>query len=111
MAAAPKSTHVGGAEGPTDAGGIVKDLVVTALLALAIFGPFVGLKTVAASGTLALQQRWGEVAVFVAITVAGRLCILLYQMMKAKGGGGSGQGCRGKNPTSPSASISVRSCC
>ncbi|MGL6181457.1 MAG: ABC transporter permease subunit, partial [Aestuariivirga sp.] len=84
MAAAPKSTHVGGAEGPTDAAGIVKDLIITALLALAIFGPFVGLKTVTASGTLALQQRWGEVAVFVAITVAGRLCIHLYQMMKPK---------------------------
>ena len=84
MAAAPKSTHVGGAEGPTDAAAIVKDLIITALLALAIFGPIVGLKTVTASGTLALQQRWGEVAVFVAITVAGRLCIHLYQMMKPK---------------------------
>ena len=84
MAAAPKSTHVGGAEGPTDAAAIVKDLIITALLALAILGPFVGLKTVTASGTLALQQRWGVVAVFVAITVAGRLCIHLYLMMKPK---------------------------
>ena len=63
---------------------IVKDLIGTALLALAIFGPIVGLKTVTASGTLVLLQRWGEVAVIVAITVAGRLCIHLYQMMKPK---------------------------
>jgi branched-chain amino acid transport system permease protein len=83
MAAAPKSTHVGGGEGPTGAGGIAKDLIVTGLLALAIFGPFIGLKTVAASGTLALQQRWGTVAIFVGLTVIGRLLILLYQQWRA----------------------------
>ena len=84
MAAAPKSTHVGGADGPTDVAGIVKDLIITGLLALAILGPIVGLKTVAASGTLALQPRWGTVAVLVAITMAGRLLIHLYGLYAPK---------------------------
>lgn len=82
MAAAPKSTSVGGGDGPTDATGLIKDLIITALLSLAIFGPIVGLKTVSATGTLALQQRWDWVAYLVGATVAGRLLIHLYNMNK-----------------------------
>jgi branched-chain amino acid transport system permease protein len=59
-------------------GAVFKDLVLTALLSAAILGPIVGLKTVAATGTLALAQRWGLVATLVAIVVAGRLAFHLF---------------------------------
>ena len=86
MAQAPKSTHVGGDTRPMDSAAVVKDLVVTAILSLAILGPIVGLKTVTATGTLALVQRWGLVAVLIAIVVGGRLLHHLYVWSKPEAG-------------------------
>ena len=84
MATTPKLTHVGGGDGPKDAAGLAKDLIVTALLCLAIFGPIVGLKTVTATGTLALDHRWMLVALLTAATVGGRFLIHMYNMSRTE---------------------------
>ncbi|MGQ0485445.1 MAG: high-affinity branched-chain amino acid ABC transporter permease LivM [Hyphomicrobiales bacterium] len=78
MAAAPKSTQAAAESRPVDVGRIVKDLLLTSILAFVILGPIVGLKTVAATGSLALVQRWGAVAGLVAVIAAGRLVHHLY---------------------------------
>jgi branched-chain amino acid transport system permease protein len=78
MAATPKSSLVAAQSRPLDVGHIVKDLLLTAILAFVILGPIVGLKTVAATGTLALIQRWGTVAGLVAVIAAGRLLHHIY---------------------------------
>jgi branched-chain amino acid transport system permease protein len=78
MATAPKSAEAALDSRPLDAAAVVKDLIITAILSLAILGPIVGLKTVAVSGSLELVQRWGLVAVLVAIVVAGRLLHHIY---------------------------------
>ena len=59
MAAVPKSTQTAATAKPLDGAAILKDLVLSAILATVILGPIVGLKTVTATGTLALEQRWG----------------------------------------------------
>ncbi|WP_162918220.1 high-affinity branched-chain amino acid ABC transporter permease LivM [Taklimakanibacter deserti] len=61
----------------TDFNRILIDVALTALIAFAILGPIVGLKTEAPQGGLVLQQRWGWVASFVAIITAGRLALHL----------------------------------
>jgi branched-chain amino acid transport system permease protein len=78
MAAAPKSTQAVAESRPVDAAHIVKDLILTSILAFVILGPIVGLKTVAVTGSLALVQRWGAVAGLVAVIAAGRLVHHLY---------------------------------
>jgi branched-chain amino acid transport system permease protein len=78
MAAAPKSTPAAAESKPLDVGRVVKDLLLTSILAFVILGPIVGLKTVAATGSLALVQRWGAVAGLVAVVAAGRLVHHLY---------------------------------
>ncbi len=67
---------------PLDAGAIVKDVVLTSILAFVILGPIVGLKTVAATGSLMLVQRWGFVAVLVAIVAGGRLAYHIFVWSK-----------------------------
>ncbi|MCB1377787.1 MAG: high-affinity branched-chain amino acid ABC transporter permease LivM [Alphaproteobacteria bacterium] len=84
MASTPKSTELTAGNRPLDAAHVIKDLVITALLSLAILGPIVGLKTVTATGTLALVHRWGLVAVLIAIVVVGRLLHHLYVWNKAQ---------------------------
>jgi branched-chain amino acid transport system permease protein len=61
-----------------DPAAIAKDTILTAIIALAIFGPIVGLKTIAIGNGLALQQRWGLVAVLVAIVAAGRMLLNIF---------------------------------
>ena len=61
-----------------DLAAIFKDVLLTSILALAILGPIVGLKTFATSGTLALEHRWGLVAVLVGIVAAGRLIYHIF---------------------------------
>ncbi len=78
MAPAPKSTSVMAEARPLDAIAVARDVFLTALLATVILGPIVGLKTVTATGSLALQERWGLVAVLVAIVAAGRLAYHLF---------------------------------
>ncbi len=76
MAAPPQSPQA--AARSLDMGHVVKDLLLTSILALVILGPIVGLKTVAVTGSLALVQRWGAVAVLVGVVAAGRLVHHLY---------------------------------
>jgi Domain of unknown function (DUF3382) len=56
---------------------VARELVLTAVLAFLILGPIVGLKTVSATGSLALEQRWGYVLIFMAIAVSIRLATLM----------------------------------
>ena len=67
MAAAPKSNDVKTEALPLKFAAIAKDVLFTAILAFVIVGPILGLKTFAISGSLALEQRWGLVALFAAI--------------------------------------------
>ncbi len=52
---------------------IARDVLFTAILAFVILGPIIGLKTIAVTGSLALQQRWDVVAYLTAIVAGGRL--------------------------------------
>ena len=82
MVAAPKSTSFTTETASLDTIAIAKDVLLTAILATVILGPIVGLKTVTAIGSLALVQRWGLVAVLVAIVAAGRLGYHLFVWSK-----------------------------
>ncbi len=56
----------------------LKDAVVAGVIALALFGPTIGLKTVTTTGGLELAHRWGAVAIAVAVVFAGRLLLNLF---------------------------------
>ena len=59
--------------------GSLKEAVIAAIVALALFGPLVGLRTVAGiSNNLALDQEWMQVAGIVAIVFFGRLFLSLF---------------------------------
>ena len=73
MVAAPKSNEGMAETRPLRIAAIAKDVLFTAILAFIILGPILGLKTFAISGSLALEQRWGLVAIFAAIAAGGRL--------------------------------------
>jgi len=56
----------------------LKDSVIAAVIGLVLFGPLVGLETVPGSESrLAVNQRWGVVAIIVAVVFAGRLALNL----------------------------------
>ncbi|MBW8268940.1 high-affinity branched-chain amino acid ABC transporter permease LivM [Caldovatus aquaticus] len=58
----------------------LKDAALTALVALALFAPLVGLRTdVAPAGGLYLRQRWDDVAILVALAFAARLALLAWR--------------------------------
>ena len=78
MATTPKTDGQPTAPRTNDSSAIMKDVVLTSILALVILGPIVGLKTYAVSGSLALEQNWGLVAVLVGIVAAGRLAYHLF---------------------------------
>jgi branched-chain amino acid transport system permease protein len=82
MAAAPKSNDVVTEARPLKVAAIAKDVLFTAILAFIILGPILGLKTFAISGSLALEQRWGLVAVFAAIVAGGRFAYHLLMRYK-----------------------------
>ncbi len=86
MASAPKSNDVTTEARPLHIAAIAKDVLFTAILAFVILGPILGLKTFAISGSLALEQRWGLVAVFAAIAAAGRLAyhLLVWNKPQAR---------------------------
>ncbi|WP_371813040.1 high-affinity branched-chain amino acid ABC transporter permease LivM [Kaistia sp. 32K] len=65
----------------------VKDALLSGLVALALFGPLVGLRTEQnIRNELAIQQRWGLVAAIVATIVIGRflLLTLVWPAMSAR---------------------------
>ncbi len=58
----------------------LKDAGLTALVAAGLFVPIVGLRTdVSNAGQLFLRQRWGDVAILVALCFAGRLVMLAWR--------------------------------
>jgi branched-chain amino acid transport system permease protein len=64
---------------PVDFGEALKDAAIAGLIALALAGPMVGLLTVPGPDkSLILQQRWGSVAIVVAIVFFGRLFLNLF---------------------------------
>ncbi|MBC8038897.1 MAG: high-affinity branched-chain amino acid ABC transporter permease LivM [Rhizobiales bacterium] len=73
MAAVPQPTGVVSEARQVETVAIARDVLFTGILAFVILGPIVGLKTFAISGSLALEQRWGLVAVLALIVAAGRL--------------------------------------
>jgi branched-chain amino acid transport system permease protein len=56
----------------------LKDAGIAAVIALALSAPTIGFKTVIAPGSLILQQRWGTVAIIVAVVFVGRLLLNLF---------------------------------
>jgi branched-chain amino acid transport system permease protein len=64
---------------------LLKEAVLTAVLALAILGPIVGLRVEALQGGLILIQQWGYVLTLAAIAVAGRVLIGLYSASRPAG--------------------------
>jgi branched-chain amino acid transport system permease protein len=84
-ATVPRPTTVAADARPLDISSIAKDVVLTAILALVILGPIVGLKTESSPSGLVLRQRWGLVFALVAIIAAGRLLLSLYSASKPAG--------------------------
>src|SRR5690349_10276795 len=66
------------AQSRLDPAAIIKDTALTGIIAFAIFGPIIGLKTVSIGNSLTLQSRWGLVAALVAVTRAGRLLLNVF---------------------------------
>jgi branched-chain amino acid transport system permease protein len=64
---------------------LIKDAVLTGVLALAILGPIIGLKVEALQGGLILVHRWGMVFTLVAIVMAGRILLNLYSSRASAG--------------------------
>ncbi|MAL78919.1 MAG: branched-chain amino acid ABC transporter permease [Sneathiella sp.] len=64
---------------------IAKDLVVTALIATAIFGSTIAFRTVSASGGLSLELRFAEAFYVIAAVVFGRLLLWIFFWSKAPG--------------------------
>ena len=56
----------------------IKDSLFTGLIALALFGPIVGLRTVAKNEILVVQPKWLLVFLIVLICAGGRFLINLY---------------------------------
>ena len=56
----------------------VKDAIIAALIAFALAGPMVGLRTETAIGGLSLSQHWLPVAAIVGIVFVGRLLLNLF---------------------------------
>ena len=60
----------------------IKDSLFTGLVALALFGPIVGLRTIAQNEILVVTPKWLIVAIIVAICAVGRFFINLYTFRK-----------------------------
>ncbi len=68
---------------PKVAAAAVKDAAITALVALGLFVPIVGLRTdVSSGGTLYLRERSGDVAILVVLAFAGRLGLLTWRGLR-----------------------------
>ncbi|WP_421723036.1 high-affinity branched-chain amino acid ABC transporter permease LivM [Bauldia sp.] len=71
---------------PDRLGAALKDAIVAALIAFALAGPMVGLRTETAIGGLSLSQHWLPVAAIVGIVFVGRLILNLF-VWGHRGGG------------------------
>ena len=60
----------------------LKDSLFTGIVALALFGPIVGLRTVAKNEALIIQPKWFVVFLIVVACAAGRFLINIYQFKK-----------------------------
>ena len=60
-----------------------KDALLAGLVALGLFGPIMGLRTI--DGTMALRTRWSDVAITVAVVMVGRFLmnVLVWQRQAA----------------------------
>ncbi|MEP3247873.1 MAG: high-affinity branched-chain amino acid ABC transporter permease LivM [Sneathiella sp.] len=71
------SNEAGAASTGLDVTVLAKDLVVTALLAIAIFGTTIAFKTETAAGGLSLELHFGTAAAIIAVIIVGRLILWL----------------------------------
>ncbi len=71
------ANEAGAASGGLDVAVLAKDLVVTALLAIAIFGTTIAFKTETAAGGLSLELHFGTAAAIIAVIILGRLVLWL----------------------------------
>ena len=77
------SGAVASGQRPAALAAAAKDAAITALVALGLFIPIVGLRTdVGPSGGLVLRQRWGDVAILVALAFGLRLALLAWRAMR-----------------------------
>ncbi len=60
----------------------IKDSLLTGLIALALFGPIVGLRTVAVNEALVVQPKWLVVGLIVVFCTVGRFLINIYVFKK-----------------------------
>ena len=68
-----------------DVRAVIKDTLITGLVALAILGPFIGLKTVQnMQNQLVLETRWPLLAAFVGLLMAGRLLMTIFVWSRPK---------------------------
>ena len=56
----------------------LKDAIISAVVALALFGPMLGLKTETTTGGLILAYRWQALGIAVAVVFVGRLLLNLF---------------------------------
>ena len=56
----------------------IKDSLFTGLIALALFGPIVGLRTVAKNEVLEVNPKWFIVLIIVIVCAVGRFLTNLY---------------------------------
>ncbi len=63
----------------------LKDAVIGGLIALALAGPMIGLRTETAIGGLSLTQHWLPVSAMVAVVFVGRLLLSLFVWGRASG--------------------------
>ncbi|QCK87986.1 high-affinity branched-chain amino acid ABC transporter permease LivM [Phreatobacter aquaticus] len=72
-------TDIPAAASPSRVSAALKDAFFSGLIATGVFGPLIGFKTVQdMQNRLVLENRWGLLAIIVALVAAGRFLISLY---------------------------------
>ncbi len=62
----------------------LRDALIAALVAFALFGPLIGLHTVPTATGLTLDTRWGGLAIAVGLVFVGRLALSLFMGPRAR---------------------------
>jgi branched-chain amino acid transport system permease protein len=78
MAVTSKSTALTAEARSLNLASIIKDVVITALLALAIFVPIVGFETNSSQSGMMLIEHWNRVLIIVGLVVAARLLLIFF---------------------------------